>query len=250
MGTKSFPLQPSAARFDAGHAMPRFTIKSLAAAITAVLGVAMSMQAAAVVTNINKDGKTDTTVAHATSSHLYDVTTTTLSQNGNTAFNSFHDFTVDASDTVNMHLPDSSKNLVNLVWDSQTVINGTLNSLVGSGVNAKVGGNVYFADPHGVVVGATGVLNVGALSLSAPSSEFMGSLLDSGSLKTNTASGQPMYVLLTGQEAQAKAGANTCLICINGTINANNAVRIRATAIDVSGTIYVAGKGDDSLSTA
>lgn len=223
----------------------RLMIKVAGAVSSAVLGIVLSAQVAAA-TNLDTDGKTVTSIKHVQASHLYDVTTTTHSSDNKTAFNSFHDFTLDAADTVNMHLPGSSQNLVNLVWDSQTVINGTVNSVLGNGTSGA--GNLFFADPHGVVVGATGVLNVGALSLSAPTSDFMQTLLGSdGKVNPNA---DAVNLLLTGQEEDARS-AGTCLICVRGKINAANAVRIRATAIDVSGTIYVAGNdGGDSLSTA
>ncbi|KGI78036.1 leukotoxin LktA family filamentous adhesin [Oleiagrimonas soli] len=221
-------------------------LKSLVAAMSAVLGVGHAAGAMAA-SNINKDGRTATTVAASAAAghNTFDVTTTTLNASGNTGFNSFHDFQLDSGDTVNMHVPTGAKNLVNLVWDSQTVINGTLNSYVGN--SSKIGGNVFFADPHGIVVGNGATLNVGALSLSAPTSDFMASLLDSSGNVDPDATA--VNLLLTGQEPEAASGSG-CMICIDGTINANSAVRVRATAIDVSGTIYVQGDATDTLSTA
>lgn len=214
---------------------------SLAASISVALGMAGQAWAS----NISKDGKTATTVDSTTTSGatVFDITTTTKSNNGKTAFNSFHDFMLDQHDTVNFRMGGAS-NLVNLVWDSQAVINGTVNSYL---QNGKIGGNVFFADPHGIVVGSTGVLNVGSLSLSAPTQGFMDSLVNGGGLDVD---GAAMQKLLLGQEPLAKSANGNCLICVSGTINANNAVRIRATAIDVDGTIQTTGTGDDILATA
>ncbi|NKZ37649.1 leukotoxin LktA family filamentous adhesin [Oleiagrimonas citrea] len=221
-------------------------MKSLVAAMSAVLGVTHAAGAMAA-SNINKDGRTQTTVTTTPASghNTYDIVTSTLNAGGNTGFNSFHDFQLDSGDTVNMHVPTGAKNLVNLVWDSQTVINGTLNSYIGN--SSKVGGNVFFADPHGIVVGNGATLNVGALSLSAPTADFMSTLLDSSNNVDPDATA--VNLLLTGQEPEAAAGSG-CMICIRGTINAQSAVRVRATAIDVSGTIYVQGDAKDTLSTA
>jgi len=219
--------------------------KPIVTAIWAALGMVCSVQAAAD-SRIVTDGRTATDVS--LSGNTYNISTETISQNGRTGFNSFHDFSLDASDTVRMHLPNGADSLVNLVWDSQAVIDGRLDSLLSDGA---VGGKVYFADPHGIVVGAGAVINVGALSLSAPTHGFMASLLDSdGNLSTDTTGG-PLLDLMQGTETQGAAPSDgSCLICVEGAINANNAVRLRATAIDVSGTIFVAGNGSDMLSTA
>ena len=164
-----------------------------------------------------------------------------------TDFNSFKDFVLADGETVNFLLSSTAKNVVNLVWNSRdgTIIDGTINSYLSNG---NIGGNVFFADPHGIVVGATGKLNVGSLSLSAPSRAFMNSLLDgSGALDLE---GDAMKDLLLGKEVLAKSDNGDCVICVSGMINANNAVRIRATAIDVDGSIMTSGTGDDILATA
>jgi len=224
---------------------PAMPLKSLAAAVSTVLGMTCSMPAVSA-TQMTPDGRTQTTIAQA--GNTYDVTTATLSRNGKTAFNSFHDFSVDAGDTVQMHLPEGTGSLVNLVWDSRAAINGTLKSMLSNG---DTGGAVYFADPHGVVIGNGAEVDVGALSLSAPTQDFMSSLLgEDGSLSTDTDQG-PLLMLMQGTEPQAPAPADgSCLICVAGRVDASNAVRVRATAIDVSGTIFVSGRGDDTLSTA
>ncbi|MBS0200675.1 MAG: leukotoxin LktA family filamentous adhesin, partial [Proteobacteria bacterium] len=223
---------------------------SLAASISVALGVAGQAWAASTTTTtangstFTTDGKTSTTIGAATGGRTgLDITSGTTSSNKKTDFNSFGQFDLHQNDTVNFVLSSQAKNVVNLVWDSQAVINGTVNSYV----NNKIGGNVFFADPHGIVVGSTGVLNVGSLSLSAPTQGFMDSLLNGGALDVD---GAAMQKLLLGQEPLAKSANGNCLICVNGTINANNAVRIRATAIDVDGTIQTAGSGDDILATA
>ena len=222
-------------------------LRTLAAAICSVLGLSASSLAwAGPPSQINADGKAGTAVTStgAPGSAVWGVTTSTV--NGSTAFNSFSNFNVVKGDTVNLTLPGTTSNLVNLVWSAQASINGTVTSYLNGGTTKK-GGAVYFADPYGIVVGATGVLNVGALSLSAPTTQFMQSLLDSNG-NVNPASAA-VTTLLQGQEPLAD-NTGTCLICVVGTINATNAVRIRATAIDVSGTIYVSDNGTDTLSTA
>ena len=219
---------PRTFRSHASREPDGLSLKTLAVAVCSVLGLGVASHARAAST-VTADGRTSTNVAN--SGNVFTVTTSTINKAGNTAFNSFSNFNVGNGDTVKLDLPGSTTNLVNLVWNAQTVINGTVNSYLS---NNKIGGSVYFADPNGIVVGSTGVLNVGALSLSAPTSAFMNTLLDgNGNVSTEAAA---VTTLMQGQEPLADA-SGTCLICVNGTINANNAVRIRASAIDVSGTV-------------
>ena len=75
---------------------------------------------------------------------------------------------------VNLHVPNSAQNLLNMVHDSQTNINGVLNSIK----NGQIGGNVFFANPHGFVVGAGGMVNVGSLTAITPTRTFMNSFFD------------------------------------------------------------------------
>ncbi len=226
-------------------AMATMPMRGLVTAICGVLGLGMASSASAA-SQIIKDGKTATTVAMTGSSgaQVFDVNTTTVSTDHKTAFNSFSNFDVVQGDTVNLHLPGASTNLVNLVWNAST-INGTVNGYLNGKTTS--GGAVYFADPYGIVVGSSGTLNVGALSMSAPTMTFMNSLLGSSGNVDPSSAG--FATLMQGQEPLAES-AGTCLICVAGTVNANNAVRIRATAIDVSGTVFVNGTGTDTLATA
>ena len=114
---------------------------------------------------ITPDGRTATSVN--VSGNTYDVTTSTVS--GKNAFNSFSNFDVYKGTTVNLHLPTATLNLINLVRDKKTNIDGILNSIK----NGKIGGNVFILNPHGVAIGKSGVVNVGSLMLSTPNWEFM-----------------------------------------------------------------------------
>lgn len=71
------------------------------------------------------DGNTATSLN--TVDTVTDVTTTTT--RGTNAFNSFTKFNVDAGNTVNLVVPNTSDNLINLVTGQQTQINGILNSV-------------------------------------------------------------------------------------------------------------------------
>lgn len=102
----------------------------------------------------------------------FDVHTSTIHSQTQTALNSFSRFNVGDVDTVNLYIPDDAQNLLNLVYDEPSSILGTLNSYK-EGRPGVIDGNVYFLNPHGVLIGTDGVVNVGALSIVTPTTEFM-----------------------------------------------------------------------------
>src|SRR6185437_10147131 len=122
-------------------------------------------------TNVTAGGATATSVTQSGSTT--NVTTGTVS--GGNAYNQFSSFQVANGTTVNLNIPTAAtnNNLLNLINDptkTPTQIFGIVNSLLSDG---SIGGNVYFADPNGVVIGATGAVNVGSLTLATPSSDFV-----------------------------------------------------------------------------
>ena len=80
-------------------------------------------------------------------------------KNGSTGFHHFSNFYLNSGDIANLQFGDASK-FVNFV-DTQVGIHGVFNAIK----NGAVGGNVVFVSPQGMVVGSTGVLNVGSLQL-------------------------------------------------------------------------------------
>ncbi|MWK59071.1 leukotoxin LktA family filamentous adhesin [Pseudomonas otitidis] len=117
---------------------------------------------------INYPG-TGTQVKVSADGKITDITTTTV--RGQTGFNSFRQFQVGDGNTVNLYVPGGATALVNLVHDSRVMINGTLNGVLAD--SGKIGGHIIFADPHGLVVGSQGVINVGSLTVSTPSAQQM-----------------------------------------------------------------------------
>ncbi len=197
-----------------------------------------------------------------------DITTTTV--RGNTGFNSFGDFNVNAGNTVNLHVPAGKANLVNLVHDSRAVINGNLNGLK----DGSIGGNIIFADPHGLVVGASGVVNVGSLTVTTPSASQMSQLaatMTNGSDaegtalaadlmagkynagngevsiqgKVNSAGSVNLFAAsaVVGAGAQVNAGAQV----FQATVNTNGLVDATA-AVRQDGSILIVGKDDVTIS--
>ena len=112
--------------------------------------------------NIVTNGRTQTSVqVQGTTTN---ITTSTI-QGGN-AYNSFSNFTEGAGNTVNLQVPNSSRNLINIVRDSAavTIRPRTLNAYK----NGQIGGHVYFADPYGMVGSASPGRPMSARSASPP----------------------------------------------------------------------------------
>ncbi|WP_171019802.1 leukotoxin LktA family filamentous adhesin [Hydrogenophaga sp. 2FB] len=172
------------------------------------------------------DGRTQTQVS--TNGSVTDISTQTV--RGANAYNSFSSFGVNAGQTVNLYLPGQTHNLLNLVYGERSYINGLLNSFQ----NGQLGGNVYFFNPYGVIVGAQGVINTGSLTLSTPTAAFMNQLIS------------PLGVIDGDATAQALAGriplSPTGLVQIQGRIHAADAATIAAGSIQIgSGAQILAG---------
>ena len=84
-------------------------------------------------TVIKPDGRTQTTVGNT--GPVYNVSTATVT--GNNAFNSFTAFSVGAGNTVNLYIPSSAINLINIVRDQRTDVYGILNAIK----DGRIGGN-------------------------------------------------------------------------------------------------------------
>ncbi|HDZ57697.1 MAG TPA: leukotoxin LktA family filamentous adhesin [Pseudomonas xinjiangensis] len=180
---------------------------------------------------ITPDGHTDTNVAIAGA--ISDITTGTV--RGKTGFNSFHDFKVSSGNTVNVHVPGSATHLVNLVHDSRAEINGTLNGLQ----NGKIGGNIIFADPHGFVVGSSGVVNVGTLTVTTPNSATMAEMLRLATQSGISDAETNAYVdlLAAGKlPAAALAADGSNAVVIEGMINTNGSINLHGASVLVGAT--------------
>ena len=171
--------------------------------------------------NIVPDGRTQTQLS--ISGNITTITTATT--RGANAFNSFSKFGVDQGDTAKLILPGGTSNLLNLVHDQQSYINGLVNAYK----DGRIGGNVYFFNPYGVVVGKSGVINTGSLTIATPTPAFMDQLLSSGSIIDSIATENA----LAGRYPLSATG----LVSVQGKINALDQVAIAATGVDISGQI-------------
>ena len=98
--------------------------------------------------------------------NVYNIDAVNIS--GNTGFRHYQKFELYNKDIVNLLFRKGDKNysnFVNLV-DNKVIINSLVNTMRG---NDFFNGHAIFVSPGGVVIGASGVLNVGALSLITPS---------------------------------------------------------------------------------
>ncbi|MCS4504908.1 leukotoxin LktA family filamentous adhesin [Arhodomonas aquaeolei] len=188
-------------------------LSALTAAMTAVLVPAVGWAAG---NTINLEGSTDTRLD--VNGSTTDVTTGTVK--GDSGFNSFARFEVGTGNTVNLYVPDGTDNLVNLVHDARARINGTLNGLREGG---GVGGNIVFADPHGLVVGASGVVNVGSLVVTTPTGAEMDAMLAAvGDATVDGGAMDERVARLMRGDYDAADGS----ITIEGQVNADGAISL------------------------
>ncbi|ATD67361.1 hypothetical protein CNR27_07880 [Luteimonas chenhongjianii] len=214
----------------------RLRVAGLSMAIGSALGLTLSGQVAAgdAGSSITTDGRTGTTVNRVGADPHWQVNTTTVKgrHGQEVAFNSFRQFGIEAGQTVDLVLPthnqEQVRNLVNLVNDARAYINGNLNSVLEA--SGEVGGKVFFVAPDGLLVGSTGVLNVGSLSVATANRSTMDDILGAGDSLDGL-----MYGTLKPEQL-TRSGT----VQLDGTVNAQNGIRVQARAVDVTGTLFVA----------
>lgn len=144
--------------------------------------------------------------------------------NASIGANKFQTFNVDTNNIANLHFRTSSTStehfntLLNFV-DNRININGTVNAIR----SGKIGGHLFFLSPNGMVVGASGAINTGSLTVMAPTTSEYNTLkgLSDASVAKITATTADIPLNPSGT------------IVVRGNINATNDVRLRA------GQIYV-----------
>ena len=138
--------------------------------------------------------------------------------NNRSALNKFTDFGIGQKDVANLQLGSVDRQ-INLV-KNRIDIDGVVNAIKDN----KIGGDVYFFSDAGIAVGATGVFNVGRLTLG-----------------TNAAYGEALYNggmekhLAQSAASQAKAVAGGSDISLNGKVYAQSDVVLGAGSVNVKG---------------
>lgn len=152
----------------------------------------------------------------ANSGKQYDITNQQV--NGGNALNKFTDFALKQHDVANLHMGEANHQ-INVV-KNKIDIDGVVNAIKDN----KIGGDVYFFSDAGIAVGATGVFNVGRLTLG-----------------TNAAYGEALYNggmekhLAQSAASQAKAVAGGSDITLQGKVYAQSDVVLGAGSVNVKG---------------
>lgn len=184
-----------------------------------------------------------TTGAHA--SNISGVTPTgntyninPAQQHGSVGYRAYENFQLTNGDIANLIFKYGAKDVetfINLV-NNQANINGILNTMRdGKFYN----GHAVFISPKGLVVGSSGVLNVGSLSAITPSSSKYNSLLDD--YKNHD------YTVINNLSQLKKDSNGT--ISVDGKIFARKGVDLRGANINVAGNIVNGIKSTNALTS-
>jgi len=178
--------------------------------------------------NIVADGRTKTTII--VDGSQTGISTRTISNN--TGYNSFSNFEQAVGNTVNLYLPKATANLINIVRNGPVIIDGVLNSYK----NGDIGGNVYFSDSYGFIVGRTGVVNVGSLTVNTPTDEFLESVIGADGTINQAAAGK----LMRGEIPISADGS----IVIAGQINSQDGITLDGQNVTLTDTggVHVTAK--------
>lgn len=151
------------------------------------------------------------------------------------AINEFEKFQLDANHIANLYFYKqgetiSADNLLNFV-NTRIDINGTLNAIK----DGKIGGNLFFLSPEGMVVGKSGVINTGALYVMAPATTSLPGESNYESLKgvfnTGAATEEHLNAIKNGSPLIPLNPSGT--ISVLGKINAADDVKLYAAQIAV-----------------
>ena len=160
--------------------------------------------------------------------------------NGDVGYRHYNQFQLGQGDIANLLYQLGVKDVdtfVNLV-DGNIDINGIVNTMRG---NDFYNGHAIFISPNGMVVGASGVLNVGSLSVVTPSQDHYDNVL----MKDY---GQAHKVFDNINKISEMKDDSNAPIDIQGGIIARNGVDLRGSAIDISGNVVNGVNGINVLS--
>lgn len=163
--------------------------------------------------------------------------------NGDVGYRAYENFNLSEGDIANLIYRYKEgtasqrdiETFINLV-QNQVNINGILNSVRDGKFHD---GHAVFVSPNGMVVGASGVINVGTLSVATPT------LTDFNSLKSEYNAGNFTNI---NQVSQLKKSGNAP-ISVNGYIFAKNGVDLVGNNINVSGNIVNGIKNQSAISS-
>ncbi|NRB17225.1 MAG: leukotoxin LktA family filamentous adhesin [Rhodobacteraceae bacterium] len=169
--------------------------------------------------NIIADGRTRTNIT-VTGNHTK-IRTDTVS--AGVGFNTFSDFQQAAGQRVDLFVPDQAGSLVNIVSNGAVVINGELNSFK----NGEIGGNIFFASSNGFIVGKSGRVNVGSLTVNTPTQAFLDTIVRADGSINNA-------VALQLMRGEIPISANG-VISIAGQVNAKGGITLQGHTVIING---------------
>ena len=205
--------------FDKGKV--RSTVqKGLSALLLSALA-AGSVSAAGV-----ESGWASTTVTADQAGKVLNVTTSKYVNDGKTGINKFSQFTVNADQIANLQF-GGGQQLLNLV-NAKIEIDGVVNAVK----NNKIGGDLYFVSPVGMVVGTTGVINAGSLTTTITTQDQFNtwSNLANGDQPT-TFNDAFLQNLRTGDGVPINPAG---VITVKGNINAGNSLALLAGSVQIT----------------
>ena len=172
---------------------------------------------------------------------VFDITPDQI--NGDVGYRQYDNFTLSQGDIANLIFEGikngSIRNIeafVNLV-QNKIDINGIVNSMRDGKFH---NGHAIFISPNGMTIGASGVLNVGTLSVATPTQQKYNELLNGYKIGDFTD---------INQISKLKQDSNAA-INVAGKIFARNGVDLRGSAINVSGDILNGVTTNDQITSA
>lgn len=167
---------------------------------------------------------------------------------GNAGYRKYDNFKLDKGHVANLEFirdgkanPDTFVNLVNNKVNINGLVNTTRN---GNFYN----GHAVFITPGGFVVGSSGVLNVGRLSVATPTQSTYNNMLNGyGSKDYNYAANIGRNISALTQNSKGNAGAAD--ITIQGKVFARNGVEMTGKNVAVPGNIINGVKAESVLTT-
>lgn len=154
---------------------------------------------------------------------------------GNAGYRQYTNFSLDKGDVANLEFIRNGKanpdTFVNLV-QNKVNINGLLNTTRNG---AFYNGHAVFITPGGFVVGSSGVLNVGKLSVATPTAKKYKELTDE--YEKATAQYQKIGQQISALTQNSKGEAGAADITINGKVFARNGVEMTGKNVNISGAV-------------
>ena len=181
--------------------------------------------------------------------------------NGKVGFKEFQQLKLDEGDIMNFifqwynqaydgdpaHNRGDIDTFVNFI-NNRAEINGVVNALTQLGGELKDNGNLVFVSPNGVVVGASGVLNVGSLQVFTPTQESFNALksgIDVAERDPSTGMSLSQETSTTWNPSSVALGNGQ--ITVNGKVLARNDIELNGGRVNVgNGGLLIAGVGNNT----